>query len=182
MRDGRLVVMPTSTLWGIGADGLNPQARRAVARLKRRKDLNFVHLVHDIEVARRYGVLEGCALELARAFWPGPLTIVVKATEAARIAKSESGTIALRVDPHPVAQALTRLVGRPLISTSANLSGEEPPVIFSQISPQILEGVYGVVRGDPPGGIASTIVRCEHDEVVLIREGALSRDELLGRA
>lgn len=125
LKAGGLVVYPTETAYALGCDPKNPKAVQRLFSVKARDASKPLPMIAaSPAMARRFLKIDRYARFLADAFWPGPLTLV--AAPAARLASgavSKRGEIALRVSPHPVAKALSQGLGRPIVSTSANLSG-----------------------------------------------------------
>ena len=131
-----------------------------------------------IEDLERYGkMVPDFAFALARTFWPGPLTIIVKASDEVPAAFcSEEGTIGLRMPANETACALIGELGCPLATTSANISGQKNTIAFDEIDPAIFAAVGAALSDEEPkSGIASTIVNCAlGDHPVLVREGAIT--------
>src|SRR5437763_6859694 len=127
LADGGLVAFPTETVYGLGADATNPAAIARLYQAKGRPAFNpLIAHVDCLEAARHIGQFGPDAIALASAFWPGPLTLVVaKAAQCcvAELATAGLDTVALRVPAHPVARALLRAFGKPVVAPSANLSG-----------------------------------------------------------
>ena len=131
LRDGRLVAFPTETVYGLGADASSDDAVESIYRAKGRPAENplIVH-VASLADAEAIGVFDDEARALAKAFWPGALTLVLRKKNTARIsalATASLDTVALRVPDHPVALALLKATGRPLAAPSANPSGRVSP-------------------------------------------------------
>jgi L-threonylcarbamoyladenylate synthase len=161
-RPGGVVLYPTQTLYGIGGRASDPAAARRVAQLKGRPVGGLIVLMEDPPLRDRV------AIALARALWPGPLTIVVPAWPGLPVeVLGPDGTVAVRPPLHPAAIALVRGVG-PITSTSANLSGAAP-----LLDPRGLDlAVDAVVDVGPlPPSPPSSIVR--GDTGALLREGAI---------
>src|SRR3982750_136461 len=128
---GQPVAVPTETAYGLAADATNAEAVARIYAAKGRPSFNplIVH-VPDLAAAETIGVFDEQAGSLARAYWPGPLTLVVPLREDAPIASIVTAglpTIALRVPAHPAMQALLKAVDRPLAAPSANASGSTRP-------------------------------------------------------
>jgi L-threonylcarbamoyladenylate synthase len=177
LRAGSLVAAPTDTLYGLLAD---PHDAAAVARLfalKHRPAGQAVPLVAaDLaQVERHAGPLRGAARRLAARFWPGPLTLLLPAWAAlAPAVHGETDAVGLRVPDHAVTRALAAAVGRPLIATSANLSGEPPPARPAEISSAVREGLAVLVDAGPcAGGLPSTIVDVRGERPQLVRSGVV---------
>lgn len=182
LRAGGVIAYPAETVYGLGCDPRNRDACERIMRLKRRESSRTMLLLAASEemVACATGGLDGISAELARLFWPGPLTIVLRPLRhLPEHLFGPSGGVAFRVTSHPVAEALIREFGRPLISTSANLSGE-PPVSSADAATRIFgDGVDLVVPCDGPlGGVPSTIVDVTSGSAALIREGAIPFTEI----
>lgn len=164
VKRGGIILYPTDTVWGIGCDASNPEAVKKVFDLKRRADnkamLVLVGSVDDVE-----NIVEDMP-EIARdliEFSDRPLTIVYD--HGVRLAPSllgENGSVGIRVTRESFSAALCRKLRRPLVSTSANISGEPAPALFPEISKEIIEGVDYVVdyrRDDMKRSRPSTIMR-----------------------
>ena len=171
-----VIILPTSTLFGISGDGTELEVKQRVMDIKKRNDPRFVYLVDSIEMAKQYVNFDECSQRLAGKFWPGMLTLILES----KIDLLGSGTVALRMDPHKAPIEIMKAIKRPLLSTSANISGERPAISLKDIPRQILNRVDGVFMiGDQPEGVASTIVSCEDTGPQILREGAISKQEIL---
>ncbi|MFE3446195.1 L-threonylcarbamoyladenylate synthase [Nocardia sp. NPDC059180] len=177
LKSGRLVVMPTDTLYGIAADAFDGQAVAELLAAKRRgRDMPVPVLVgswHTID-----GLVFSVrpqARELIRAFWPGGLSLVVQqAPSLAWDLGDTRGTVMLRMPLHPVALDLLREVG-PLAVSSANVSGQPPATTADQARAQLGEHVGVYLDGGPAEhATASTIVDLTADQPRILREGAVS--------
>lgn len=178
---GGLVAFPTETVYGLGADATDA---RAVARLfaaKGRPSFNpLIAHVADVAAARRAGKLSPLADKLAAAFWPGPLTLVVPASDVVcELARAGLATVALRVPKHPVAQALLAAFGKPIAAPSANRSGHVSPTTAEHVLADLEGRVDLVVDGGPtPLGLESTIVDLSGDGPRLLRPGGIPRADI----
>ena len=138
-------------------------------------------LVGDASDLERYGrEVPDVACALARAHWPGPLTLVVKASQAVPPAfRSAEGTIGLRMPDSETALALVRAAGGPVATTSANLSGGPAPRTFEELDPALVAAAAAAVRDDArKSGVASTVVDCTGEGPVVLREGALTQADV----
>ncbi|MEU7768338.1 L-threonylcarbamoyladenylate synthase [Nocardia sp. NPDC049190] len=177
LKSGRLVVLPTDTLYGLGADAFDATAVGSLLAAKRRgRDMPVPVLVgswHTID-----GLVFSVrpqARELIRAFWPGGLSLVVQqAPSLAWDLGDTRGTVMLRMPLHPVALELLREVG-PLAVSSANVSGQAPARTATEARDQLgeLVGVY-LDGGPAEHAVASTIVDLTADQPRILREGAVS--------
>lgn len=175
---GGVVAMPTETVYGLAGDAASDAAVAAIYAAKGRPSFNplIVH-VSDLEPAMAIGDFSGAALDLAKAHWPGPLTIVVPLRPDAGIAKLTTAglaTVALRVPAHRAMQALLRATGRPLAAPSANASGMISPTRAEHVL-RSLDGRIPLIVDDgaTPGGIESTIVKVTDGTAEVLRPGPL---------
>ena len=180
LREGKLAVLPTDTVYGIAA---RPDRMKATARLfaakRRTRELTLPILVSGQEDAARVGLFDDRARALAQRFWPGGLTIVLPRTELAGRwdLGDESGTAGVRMPDHPVALALLRTTG-PLAVTSANLSGEPTPSHCPGVRAIFGQEVAVYLCAGPLGGLASTVVDLSGAEARILREGAIPAAEV----
>lgn len=179
LKGGQPIVFPTDTLFGLGVSVLHAPSPEILYTIKHReKKKPIAWLVGGIDDLERYGkVVPDFAFTLVRTFWPGPLTIIVKASdEVPQAFRSEEGTIGLRMPANETAHALIKELGCPIATTSANLSGQKNTIAFEEIDPEIFAAVGAALSDDEPkSGIASTIVNCAvGDHPVLVREGAIT--------
>ncbi len=177
LRRGDLVAYPTETFYGLGALATLPRALERLAMAKLRPPGKPLPLVAaDEEGAfRLWRDVPGDARTLARAFWPGPLTLVAAAAAGLDEALTLGGTVAVRVPGAPLARELCRMAGGAVVSTSANPSGGPPPDEPGALDPWLLERIDLVLDGGrTAGGSPSTVVEVGADEVRLVRAGALS--------
>jgi L-threonylcarbamoyladenylate synthase len=189
LAQGGLVAFPTETVYGLGADGTNPQAIARLYQAKGRPAFNpLIAHVGDIEAACRIARFDATATALAQAFWPGPLTLVLPKTgdcAVADLATAGLETIAVRIPAHPVARAILRAFGGPVVAPSANLSGHVSPTTAAHVQSDLHGRIDLIVDGGAVDvGVESTIVGC-FDEPMLLRPGGLARSEIervLGRA
>ena len=178
---GEPVAMPTETVYGLTADATNPQAVARIYAAKGRPSFNplIVH-VADLAAAERIGVFSDEARALAKAHWPGPLTLVVPLREGSGIAALVTAglpTIALRVPAHPAMQALLAATGKPLAAPSANASGTISPTRAAHVAASLGNRIALIVDGGPSErGIESTIVAATGGLLRLLRRGPVEID------
>jgi L-threonylcarbamoyladenylate synthase len=183
---GGLLAYPTETVYGLGSRARAPEVQ-ALARLKgRRLDKPFLLLVADRDMAEAQGLgFSESATALARAFWPGPLTLVLSGGSGhlPDTLRGPEGGIAVRWTSHRGIARLVRALGEPLTSTSANLPGSPPApgaeAIRRDFAPAVEAGTLlildgGVLGNSPP----STVVDCTQSSPRLVREGAVTLAEL----
>jgi L-threonylcarbamoyladenylate synthase len=180
---GEIVAFPTETVYGLGGNALDARAIAKVFAAKERPRFNplIVH-VPGIEAAERYAVMNEVASRLAEAFWPGPLSLVLKKRPACGIADLVSAgldTIALRSPAHPVAQALLVASALPIAAPSANRSGRVSPTTAAHVAAELGERPTMILDGGPCRlGIESTVVSVIDEEPGLLRPGALPREAI----
>jgi L-threonylcarbamoyladenylate synthase len=183
LRAGRLVAFPTETVYGLGADATNPRAVAEVFAVKGRPRFNplIVHVV-DLAAAARLAELGDSGRQLAAAFWPGALTLVLprRADSAiAELATAGLDTIAVRVPAHATAQALLRAAGLPIAAPSANRSGHVSPTTAAHVAADLGEGVAVLLDAGPtPVGLESTVVDVSGRTPVILRLGGIARARL----
>lgn len=149
---GEAVVLPTDTVYGVGvAVEAAPGPQQLFEAKHRPADKPVAWLVASLDDLERYGAaVPGYARRLAEAFWPGALTLVVRASAAVpRAFQSQAGTIGLRMPASPEALALIRAARCPLAVTSANPSGAPAPVRFEDLNPVLVEATAGVFVPEP---------------------------------
>jgi L-threonylcarbamoyladenylate synthase len=189
LAEGALVAFPTETVYGLGTDATNPQAVARLYQAKGRPAFNpLISHLGDLAAARRIGRFDATALALADAFWPGPLTLVLPKTgdcAVADLATAGLDTVAVRVPAHPVARAILRAFGGPVVAPSANLSGHVSPTTAEHVHSDLAGRIDLIIDGGAVAvGVESTIVGC-FDAPMLLRPGGLPRGEIervLGRA
>lgn len=188
LRSGGIVAFPTETVYGLGADAMNPRAVRRVFELKGRPAFNplIVH-VADVEMARRV-VKQWTpdAQKLADRFWPGPLTIVLpRATSVPDIVTAGGPTVGVRQPAHPLTLELLHTLGAPLVGPSANPSGTVSPTTAEHVRAAFDERDVLVLDGGPCArGIESTVVSLTDEPPCVLRQGCVSPAEIaaaLGR-
>jgi L-threonylcarbamoyladenylate synthase len=181
LAEGALVAFPTETVYGLGGDARSDTAVARIFAAKGRPGFNplIVH-VPDLAAAERVAVLSALARDLAQAFWPGPLTLVLPVRDGAVSPLVTAGlpTVAVRIPAHPLALALLRAFGGPVAAPSANPSGRASPTRAAHV----LEGLEGrisaVLDGGPcKVGLESTIVSAEPTPT-LLRPGGLPVEAL----
>jgi L-threonylcarbamoyladenylate synthase len=174
--NGGLICYPTDTIWGIGCDASNEDAIQRLNALKgRNPEHGYVLLVSDIDMLKQYVPRVHPRLETLLAFHTRPLTIVYdRSTNLSPAVKAPDGTVAIRVAQDEFCQELIKAFGKPIISSSANVSGEPWPPTFGAISSEILGAVDYVVKyrqDDREPGEPSSIAKLDkHQELEFIRE------------
>lgn len=189
LRAGGLIAFPTETVYGLGADATNGEAVARIFEAKGRPRFNpLIAHVPSLEEARRLAVFNADAEALARAFWPGPLTLVLPRRDDAGLSDLISAglpTVAVRCPAHEVALAVIRAAGVPVAAPSANRSGQVSATTAAHVAADFGDAVDMILDGGPtPAGIESTIIGRHGAVPKLLRAGAVTRSEievLLGR-
>ncbi|MEM3086391.1 MAG: L-threonylcarbamoyladenylate synthase [Halobacteria archaeon] len=182
LRKGGLVAFPTETVYGLGASALDSRAAARIFRAKGRPADNpvIVHVGRMGDLGRVAGRTPPSALRLARAFWPGPLTLLFpKHPRLPRVVTAGLPTVAVRMPAHPVALELIRRAGVPVAAPSANRSGRPSPTRARDVLEDLEGRVEMVVDGGPtPIGVESTVLDTLASPPVLLRPGAVPREAL----
>lgn len=180
--NGKVVVFPTDTVYGIGTSGLLPQACERLYALKDRDPRKALPiLVHSALDARRWAVFSEAAETLSEKYWPGPLTLVLTPSEEGRSLTSPgTETLAIRVPAHPLTRELIALSGVPWATTSANRSGEAACSDGASAAAAFSGRVEFVVDAGVGGGEASTVVDMTGSEPKILREGAIESGVIFG--
>jgi tRNA threonylcarbamoyl adenosine modification protein (Sua5/YciO/YrdC/YwlC family) len=183
IRSGEVLGMPTDTFYGLAADPFNLRAVDRVYEIKtrsRHKPLSL--LIESVDQAMELAQLTDEFHALARKFWPGPLTIIVKASARLPLkVTANTGNVALRVPSAKIPLAVITAAGIPITATSANLSGESECTSAEAVRDQLQDRVSIIVDGGPsPREVASTIVDLTDSEKrwYVLREGAISSQEI----
>jgi len=183
LRAGGLVAMPTETVYGLAADATSERAVAAIYAAKERPAINpLIAHVLSLEAAREHALFAPEAERLARAFWPGPLTLVLPVAPTCRIsllARAGLDTVALRVPSHETARALIEAAGVPLAAPSANRSGRVSPTTAAHVAADLDGRIDWILDGGPCRfGLESTIVEVVRDRIILLRPGAIAREAI----
>lgn len=183
LRSGGLVAFPTETVYGLGADATNGRAVAEIFAAKRRPQFNplIVHL-RDTAQAEAYATFGEAARKLAAAFWPGALTLVLPRSKDCPLSKLVSAgleTVALRVPAHPIAARLLAEAAVPIAAPSANVSGRISATTAAHVR-EDLDGRVDLILdgGATPLGLESTVIGFDGGRPVLLRAGAIPREEI----
>jgi L-threonylcarbamoyladenylate synthase len=178
---GELVAFPTETVYGLGGDARSDVAVARIFAAKGRPSFNplIVHLP-DLEAVGSVARVSPRARDLAQAFWPGPLTLVLPVIDGAVSPLVTAGlaTVAVRIPAHPLAQALLRVFGGPVAAPSANLSGRVSPTRAAHVVEGLSGSIAAILDGGPcTVGLESTIILTD-PEPLLLRPGGLPVEAL----
>jgi L-threonylcarbamoyladenylate synthase len=177
IKNGGVVVYPTDTVYGLGADALNPDAVQRVFKIKNRpKHLPLPVVVRDLTMARSLAAIDDQALRLIDAFWPGALTLILeKKSPVPLILTSGGPSVGLRMPNHLVPLMMLDLCGVPLVATSANKHGGTSPLLAEEAQQQLGSEVDLILDGGPAKGQPSTIIDLTKIPPLLLRRGPITR-------
>lgn len=178
---GGLVSFPTDTVYGLAASLESPQGLHRLYTAKGRPENKAIPVLaaSAIQAAGVATAWPEGAIRLASSFWPGALTLVLNGRPDLPREVCPEGTVGLRVPDHPAALALLELCG-PLAVTSANLSGRREGLTAKEVLNQLAGRIDLILDGGmAPGGVASTVVRLEGGDIILLRPGPLSFQQLI---
>ena len=177
-QQGGLVAFPTETVYGLGADATNGAAVARIYAAKGRPQFNplIIH-VADLETAQRFGTFSTMAADLAQAFWPGPLSLVVPLGKDAGLSSLVTAgleTVAIRVPSNPLARTLLRAFGGAIAAPSANPSGTVSPTSGAHVRNGLGGRIDAIIDGGTCDvGLESTIIAPDHTPPALLRPGGL---------
>ena len=181
LKNGGVIAFPTDTVYGLGADAFNAVAVDRIYDIKgRRRDRQFPLLIADTEsLAVLAGEIPEMARFLAGRFWPGGLTMVLPAAASLPAHLGTGPGIAVRIPDHPVCLALIRGLGKAVIGTSANLSGQRPALTAAEIRQHLADKIDCIIDGGRcSGGKESTVVDVTGKAPVILREGIIPATEI----
>lgn len=175
LKNGAVAVIPTDTVWGLCCAANQPEAITHFYQLKRReKDKPTALLVGSIEQAEQYGEFNNRAKQLAREYWPGALTLVVPSYNNVPTAiRGSTRTVGIRFPNDQTIMEITRQLGCPLVTGSANFAGDQPPTKKSELDAKLLEQVDVAFDGECGGQPPSTVVDCTGEHFTIIRQGTI---------
>jgi L-threonylcarbamoyladenylate synthase len=179
---GQVVSFPTETVYGLGANALDPAAIKRIYEIKGRPAYNplIVHVADAAAARRLVTAWPEAAEKLAQRWWPGPLTLVLpKSREVPVEVTAGLGTVGLRVPAHPVALAVLKAAGVPVAAPSANRSGELSPTTAAHVQQSLGDLVPMILDGGPTAvGIESTVIDLSDRVPMLLRPGMITREEI----
>ena len=182
IRNGGLVLFPTETVYGLGADGLNPDAVRKIYEAKGRKSDNPLILhISNIEMLGRIAKnITDVEFKLMNAFWPGPFTIILNKTDIVPdIVSAGLDTVGIRMPSNEIAQNLIKFADTPIAAPSANISGRPSGTNIDDIYQEFADKVdYFVDGGECNIGVESTVVRVINDVPHILRPGKITAEDI----
>ena len=177
---GGVICYPTDTLYGLGCDPMNAFAVERTMDAKGPRTRPMPILVNDLVAVERFAYVPERARKLAKLFWPGPLTMVLQAREALPKILIPERKVGVRSPKHHACLKLLELCSGGLVGTSANLTGRPPATTAEEALSQLGDRVDLIIDGGRvPVGVASTVVDLTMPRFSLLREGPVSREEIL---
>ena len=184
LRHGRIVAFPTETYYGLAVD---PDCASAVAQLfavkNRPADKPLLLLIERTEqLGAVVQHVPPVYWPLIKKYWPGPLTLIFPARKSlSRRITGNTGTVGIRISPHPIAQGLVRRMGKPITATSANISGFPPARSAQEVIEMFGNKIdYIIDGGQTPAGLCSTILSVQNGRLSIVRHGQIDLSEELG--
>ena len=182
IKNGGTVAFPTETVYGIGADALNPEAVMKIYKAKERPPDNpiIVHISSGDWLKQLTEEVPNKVWKLADAFWPGPLTMVLKASDIVpRVTTGGLDTVAIRMPSHRVALALIRESGVPIAAPSANLAGRPSPTTAEHVIEDLAGRIDLILDAGPTKvGVESTVIDLTTEPPMILRPGGTTYEEL----
>jgi len=188
LRAGGVILYPTDTLYGLGADAFSDAAFQRVCEIKDRDERRPIHAVFEnLAMAEAYAEISPLGRRLAEAFLPGPLTLVFKKKPAVTTGIGHNlSSIGVRIPKNKFCLALAHEFGKPYTTTSANMSGAESPATFEGIIKQLGGNTelidLAIEGGALPAYLRSTVADVRNDKPHILREGAISAAEIVKAA
>ncbi|CAL2077149.1 L-threonylcarbamoyladenylate synthase [Tenacibaculum sp. 190524A05c] len=174
LEQGKTILYPTDTVWGLGCDATNNDAVKEIYKLKNRAESkSLIVLVNSLEMLKKYVSVPKAAVEiLSKTNKPTTIIYSNPTGIASNIINKEDNTLAIRIVQHDFCQELIEAFGKPIVSTSANVSGNPTPKSFSEVEKAILDSVDYIVnlQQDKVSEKSSTILKIEGEEIIVIRE------------
>lgn len=182
IKSGEIVAFPTETVYGLGANGLNPTAVAKIFEVKNRPSFNplILHIASTNQLYDLVSIKNPKVEKLVAAFWPGPLTLVLPKKEIVpEIVTAGNFTVAIRMPKHPVAIELIKASGKPIAAPSANTFGFLSPTTAEHVEKQLGQKVSFILDGGKSNvGVESTIIEVCDDKIYLLRPGGITTETI----
>ena len=175
---GEVIAFPTETTYGLGCDPRDAKALKQIFSLKERPHHKSMLLVaSSFAQVEKVAFLRGAALQLAKKYWPGPLSLILPVKPNASLAQGVMyhGTVGIRFSSSPLVRQLVRAFGFPIVATSANHSGEEPARSVQEVLKSFGDRIPCILDGGQlPKQKSSTLVQCHEDgRIEIVRQGSI---------
>ena len=175
---GQVVAFPTETVYGLGANAFSDEAVQLIFQAKGRPSDNplIVHIANNKQLDELVEEIPEGAKKLMEAFWPGPLTIILKSKkQVSKFVTAGLSTVGVRMPDHPVALALIEASGLPIAAPSANTSGKPSPTSAKHVFEDLNGRIAGIVDGGSTGvGLESTVIDCSQEVFTILRPGSIT--------
>ncbi|MET3193174.1 L-threonylcarbamoyladenylate synthase [Bacillus sp. OAE603] len=175
---GQVVAFPTETVYGLGANAFSDEAVQLIFQAKGRPSDNplIVHIANNNQLDELIEEIPEGAKKLMEAFWPGPLTIILKSKkQVSKFVTAGLSTVGVRMPDHPVALALIEASGLPIAAPSANTSGKPSPTSAKHVFEDLNGRIAGIVDGGSTGvGLESTVIDCSQEVFTILRPGSIT--------
>lgn len=180
LKAGEVLVFPTETVYGVGGDAASHAAVGKIYEIKARATSKPITIhVSDATMAKRYVEWTDTAEKLTRAFWPGPLTLVLKRKYSSALSEkvnTENDSIGVRAPSHPIFQQLVKAFGSGIAASSANRSGQSSPVTAEQARAELGNGIFMIDGGACEVGLASTVLDITGASPAILRAGSITEE------
>ncbi|APG25882.1 MAG: L-threonylcarbamoyladenylate synthase [Syntrophotalea acetylenica] len=178
VKQGGVIAYPTDTIYGLGCDIFNRKGVKRIYQMKERSQRKpFSFICADLSDVANYAQVSNFAFKIMRRYLPGPYTFVLEATRVVPdLLVTKQKTVGIRIPSNSIALAIVRELGHPLVTTSANISGEEPCYDPSVINERLGRQIDMIVDGGIITGEASTVISLIDDKIEVLRQGAGNTD------
>ena len=180
--EGNLVIIPTETVYGIGADATNTDAVKKIFHIKNRPFNNpIICHFESLEKVSEYVELNSSALKIAKAFWPGPLTLILKKRKNSKISPYVSNKLDMvgcRIPNHPMTLKILKTLKRPIAAPSANITTKLSSTNINHMDSMLKEKIFIVNGGSCNYGLESTVVNVKNNKAVILRYGSITEEEI----
>lgn len=179
LKEGKIAIIPTDTVYGLVGDATNEDVIKRIYEVKKRdKNKPLLILISNLEMLKGYTKeLNDLEEKIINKFWPGPLTILLsKNNNISNILTSNKDSVGVRLPDKEDLRCLISKFGKPIIATSANVTGKETITNVSELEPTIKDNVDLILDGGSINAISSTIIKVQDNKIIILREGLLTND------
>lgn len=179
LKEGKIAIIPTDTVYGLVGDATNESVIKKIYEVKKRdKNKPLLILVSDLEMLKDYiKSLNALEEKIINKFWPGPLTILLSKNEnVSNTLTSNKDSVGVRLPDKEDLRCLISKFGKPIIATSANITGKETITNVSELESAIKDNVDLIIDDGTINAISSTIIKVQNNKIIFLREGLLTND------
>ena len=181
LKKGKVIIFPTETVFGIGADATNSKAINQIYSIKKRPKNNplICHFKNLTEVKKNFK-MNGLELKLAKLYWPGPLTLILKKKDSSKISLNLSNNtpfIGSRIPRNKIALSLLKAVDFPIAAPSANIATKTSVTHYSDIDVKLKKKVFAL-KGRSTIGLESTVIQVKNKAINILRLGSITEEEI----